>query len=559
MINAAKQSGLKKDKLFNFRPAFFAAVFLILGIIFAYYRILHGVSAWWLLVLLPVAVTPFFFSQGKEDAVKRALALCMLAVFFVGGFVAFRSQLYSYEDCTYYQGEYAVTGTVVKKSQGKQSVLVVLEDVAFDGKEEKGRLNAYLPTSFFDEIQIADVLLMEGSVKTSTKYFGKYGFEANRIGEEVRYTLSSVDGCMVAGRSNNVFLLVRRKMEKIIYAGMDKTTAAVTLAVLTGDTAGIESGLLDNMRFGGIAHIFAVSGLHVGALYAFCLLLFNKTKLRVAPKPLRFLTLSFLLIFYAGVCGFSPSILRAITLCLVSYFMRLIGTRVDSINVVGIAATLILLLAPSSLFEIGFQLSFMACLGILLLSKRIGQVCDEIYIRFRKRFPRRLSEEERKTLENGDTLPLTMGEKIWRFAASLFSASLAAQITTAPLQYMAFGYLSGWSLLLNLFFVPLISGVFALLLALVVAACLLPTVWSAYLLYVPKVLWNALLLLFEVADFSTFALTGIQLSGESCVCYYGGVSFLTDKWNISQRQRRALALSSFLAFIVILALLNVVR
>ncbi len=557
MTNAVKQSGTGKDKLFNFRPAFFAAVFLILGIVFAYYKILHGVSAWWLCLLLPVGITPFFFVRDKEDAYKRMLALCVLALFFLTGFIAFRSQLYAYTDCTYYNGEYAVTGTVVKKSHGKQYAYVVLENVSFDGKEEKGRLNAYLPAAFFDEVQIADVLVVEGSVKTSKRYFGEYGFEANRIGDNVRYTLSSADGYVVAGRSNNLFLLVRRRMEKVLYTGMDETTASVTLAVLAGDTGGIENGLLGNMRFGGIAHIFAVSGLHVGALYSFCLFLFNKTKIRRTPKSIRFLFLAFLLIFYAGVCGFSPSILRATTLCLISYFMRLLGSKSDSLNVLGIAAILILLLAPSALFEIGFQLSFMASIGILLLSKRIGQICDELYNLFRKGFPRALSEEERKTLESGDTLPPSIGEKALRFCGSVFSASLAAQITTAPLQYMAFGYLSGWSLLLNLFFVPLISAMFAGLLALLAVACILPTLSSTYLLYLPKVLWNLLLLLFEAFDFSTFALTGIQLSSESCVCYYGGVTFLSDKWNISKRQRYVLAIGCFVAFGIILAMLNI--
>ena len=556
MINAAKQSGSKKDKLFNFRPAFFAAVFLILGIVFAYYKILHGASAWWLFLLLPVAVVPFFFAEGREDAYRRMLALCLLAICFLTGFIAFRSQLNAYADCSYYKGDYAVTGTVVEKFKGEQSVLVVLEDITIDGKGEEGKLNAYLPTSFFEEIQIADVLLIEGYVKTDTDYFGKYGFEASKIDEGVRYILSSADGYAVAGRSDNIFLLVRRRVEQVLYSGMDKTTASVTLAMLMGDTAGIEGSLLDNMRYGGIAHIFAVSGLHVGALYAFCLLLFDKTKVRCLPKPCRFFLLTLLLVFYAGVCGFSPSILRATTLCVVSYFMRLIGSKSDSLNVLGIAALFILLFTPCALFEIGFQLSFMACIGILLLSKRIGQVCDEIYILFRKHFPRRLSEEERKTLESGDTLPLTFGEKVWRFFVSVFSASLAAQITTAPLQYMAFGYLSGWSLLLNLFCVPLVGAMFALLLALVTVASILPSAWAFYLLYLPKVFWSLLLLLFEVFDFSAFAVTGIQLSGESCVCYYGGVTFLSDKWNISERQRKTLAFVCFGTFIVILALLN---
>ena len=67
MLNAAKGLGRKKDKLFNFRPAFFAAVSLIFGIIFGYYKIVYGISAWWLLSLVLIVVLPFFFCEGKGD------------------------------------------------------------------------------------------------------------------------------------------------------------------------------------------------------------------------------------------------------------------------------------------------------------------------------------------------------------------------------------------------------------------------------------------------------------------------------------------------------------
>ena len=116
--------------------------------------------------------------------------------------------------------------------------------------------------------------------------------------------------------------------------------------------------------------------------------------------------------------------------------------------------------------------------------------------------------------------------------------------------------LSGWSFLLNLIFVPLISAVFAILLLFVFLACILPFGCGVYLLYILELIINAVVLVFEVADFSTFSLTVMQLSKASCVCYYGGVIFLTDKWNVSKRQRWALSAVCFGAFSVILALLN---
>ena len=556
MSNAVEKVAEGKDKLFNFRPAFFTAVFLIFGIVFGYYRIIHGVSLWWLLFLVPILVAPLFFSRKKRDLWVRTLVLGLMVCTFLLGFVCVRYQLYDYKRCGYYNGEHTVTGTVVSYVDQGGSYRLVLKDINVDGKEEKGRLNAYLPSSYVESVHIADIVVIQGVVQTDTEYY-KDSFRASAINDKQRFFMQDVTEYQQAGRSKDVFLLVRDHVEQVVCKGMDETAAAVTLGVLTGDTTKIEGGLLDNMRMGGIAHIFAVSGLHVGAMYAFITLLFTKTRLKKASGVFQFFILAAVLLFYAGICGFSPSILRATTLCLVGFCMRRLGGASDSLNTLGVAAIIILLFTPCALFEIGFQLSFTACLGIVLFAKRIGYVCDECQKRFREIFPRRYTEDEKKMLENGDTLPLTMGERCFQAVRSLLSASLAAQILTAPLQYMAFGYLSGWSFLLNLIFVPIISAVFAFLLLVVVLACILPLGWSTYVLYLPAMLFNGALLMFEVADFSSFALTGMQVSGGSCVCYYGGVIFLTDKWNVTKRQRNFLSMVCFTAFFVILALLNV--
>ena len=546
----------EKDKLFNFRPLVFAAVFLALGILFAYYRTLYSLSFWWLCGFIPVAIIPFFLASKKEYA-RRLLALLMLVFCFACGFVGFRSQTYQYTACRFYSGVYTVTGTVVGKAVYEDGAKLVLEDVFIGENKVEGRLNAYLPISDYQKAHIADVVALRGFVNTKTELLGEYGFRANAIDEEIRYTLRVNDGFAVAGKSKNAFLVMRNKMERVICAGMDATAASVTLAVLTGDSANMESGLLENMRYGGIAHIFAVSGLHVGALYAFCLLLFSRTRMQSAPKPLRLFLVAVILLFYAGVCGFSASILRATVICLVGYFMKLIGTSSDGLSVLGLSALFILLLSPVSLFEVGFQLSFLACIGILLFAKRIGQVCDKGYKCLRKRYPRPLTKEQEEMVKKGDTLPPSIEERCVRNAVSVFSVSLAAQITTAPVSYLAFGYFSGWSFLLNFIFVPLISAMFAFLLLFCVLACLLPLTLAPYLLYLPSVLWNLLLLTFEIVDFSSFALTSMQLSGASCVCYYGGVIFLTDKWNVTKKQSRILSAVFFVGFLRTLTMLNI--
>lgn len=538
----------RADKLFNFRPIFFTAVALSLGILFGYFYKFYGVSLWWLCLLLPIAGASFCFCSTKRRRLRAVCAWLGMCLFFLLGWTAFSAQVRDFEKTSVYDGEYYVVGKVVERKEYPGSARLVLCDVFIDGNRLEGKLNATLPLSFYENTALSDEVLLYGKVTTETDFFGVYGFRSYAIGENLRYTMR-VEECAVSGEKFDLFMFVRARMQTCIYAGMGEEAASVTMAVLTGDTSGMEEGLLENMRRGGIAHIFAVSGLHVGALYAFCLLLLRKTKLKELPKAGRFCFLAALLFFYGGVCGFSASIVRAIVLCLVGYAAKLFATSVDFLETLALAAIVVLFLSPVALFETGFQLSFASCLGIAFFRKRIGQVCVECGKAYRKRFPKRLTAEQKVMVENGDTLPLTVSERMARAFVSVFSVSLAAQIATAPILLSAFGYVSGWAVLLNLFFAPLISATFAFLLSFVFLACLLPVAASSVLLYLPDLLWSLALLLFEVVDFSAFALTGWSISPQALIAYYGGCVLLTDKWNISATCRRIVAATFFCAFI----------
>lgn len=559
-----KRTEETRDKLFNFRPVFFGAIFLCLGIVFAYAHMLHGVSVWWLLLGLPFAAAPFCFCRSKKQLLKTACAVVSLFVAFTVGEASLRLSFSEYRDCGQYKIETVVTGRVVEKTDHDGLCSVILADVKIGENTEDKKLNAYLPASFYENLRLSDKILLQGEVYTDTAYFDRYGFRATDIKEGICFfmTVTDEENCLVVGHEFNVFSETLERIEMVVYAGMDETPAAVTMAVLTGDTSGIETGLLENIRAGGIAHIFAVSGLHVGALFAFCLMLVEKTRLKKLSRPLRFLLTASVVFFYAGVCGFSASVVRAMVLCLIGYAAKLFGVTSDSLQALGAAAIVILLLAPTSLFEVGFQLSFAACLGIVLLSRRISLALDAFCSAVKKSVTKLFKLDKRPSprperRNDDDTHPPEIPERIRRAVVSFLSVTLAAQIATAPILLQTYGFLSGWSLLLNALFVPLISAVFSLLLLFVAIACILPTSVSAILLYLPSVVWSALLLLFQIADFSTFALTGITLSVGSELCYYGGWLFLSDKWNLSEKAKNAFATVCFAAFVVTVVALNV--
>ncbi len=530
----------QREKLFNFRPCFFAAVFLCIGIAFCYVRIFYGISMWWLLVGLALLL-PVCFCRCKERLIKALLAVALLVAAFFAGAGNFSYRVRDFADCTDYNGETTVLGVVVDKREYDNATKLVLKDLYIGDNSEDGKLITYVGKAESAGISLSDEVLIKGYVQTDVDWFNEYGFRASDIGDGVRFALKKPSSCMVVGHKFSAFAFLRTRMQERIYSGMDEDSAAVTLGVLTGNTSTVETDLLTNIRMGGIAHIFAVSGLHVGALYAFCVALFNKTSLGKMPKMARFLLLASLLLVYAGVCGFSASVIRAVVICLISYAASLLFLSTDFLESLGVAAIIVLTLTPTALFEVGFQLSFTACLGLALLSRPIRAVLDGAWAKVLTVFPK-------KPQENMEDKPLSILESLRRKSVSFFAATLAAQLATAPILLNSFGSISGWSLLLNFIFVPILSAAFSLLLLFVLVACLLPAGAAAYLLYVPSVIWSALLLVFETVEFSSLALTGVRVTWQGCVCYYSGCSFVSDKWNLQRKWRRRFALACFLAF-----------
>lgn len=521
-------------KLFNFRPVFFGAALLCLGILFAYLHIVKGIALWWFFLLLPLFAIPFFFCKGGK-AVRSLLGVILyLILCFWLGFHALRTQVNSFADCGKYAGEQIVYGVVEEKQERGEYTLLVLTEVKIDGQAEQGRLRAYVAANKCKDVERLHTVLLRGEIQTDTALVGENGFRANEIERGERYIFWTEKDVAITGNGGNLFLQMNAGIEKTIRAGMHKNAAAVVTGILLGNVDGMDTSLLQNVRAGGIAHVFAVSGLHVGVLYGFFAWLLKNTGLKNLPVWLRFLLLALVLCFYAGVCGFTSSVLRAVLLCLCLYFTGITEIKIDSLEAVGFAALALLIFNPVALFTVGFQLSFLACLGIILFAKPIGQVCDEIVKWIISLFKKK---EEIETQEEREERPLGIGEQFCRGVIQLFSASLAAQITTAPVLLSAFGYLSGWSLLLNFIFIPFVSAVFALLLICVLLSALLPLSAAQVVLFAPNAVFSAALLLFEAFDFTGFALTGIALSGAGCICYYLGCTFLTDKWNLSQKTK----------------------
>ena len=540
-MDKRKENSIEQSmgRIVNFRPVFCIACFLILGILVGYFRIVDEQPIWIaVLIVLALPLVAGVLFRGKTRFIAY---LVLFYLFFFIGFSSFSLATANHRDSPTFNGEYVVCGTVVEKNVQSYGGEVVLTNLSIGGEEVAGKLTFRLYDGDFAAVDFCDRITALMQVSTANAVEGAYGFRAEAIANRELYRGSEPTWYRVDGVEFRLGAFLRGRLQNALYTGMSEENAAVAVAILLGNTSGIEEGLLENVRYGGVAHIFAVSGLHIGAAFAFCLLLFRDKRV---PAPIRFLFIAAILLLYGGVCGYSASVVRATVTCLVLYGCSLLGMKYDGLESLSLAACVVLLIYPTLLFGVGAQLSFGACLGIVLLSRPLNRVMGgAIYGVFKwvKHTLLGVPKPPKPNMFKGNTLPKPLPWQAVDKVISFLSVSMAAQLATAPILYLSFGYFSVISLLLNCLFVPMITLGFSPLLVFALVGAFLPSSLLPIVFYLPNLLLGASTLLFHIFDFSSGVIRELHLLPQSVICYYAALIFCTDKINFCKWQKRTVA------------------
>ena len=198
---------------------------------------------------------------------------------------------------------------------------------------------------------------------------------------------------------------------------------------MLGDTSGLDYETKTSLSVSGIRHIVAVSGLHVGVLCAGIWFLTRKRRWLTVLVGLPVLAL------FAAMVGFTPSVCRA---CLMAGLMMVSGAvrrEYDGLTELSFAVLVLLFLNPFGVQGVGFQLSVLSVLGILLFGSRLSR-------RFRQRFPG------------------LYANRLLRWAPESLSVTLSAMSLSTPAAVYYFGVLSLVSPIANLLCLPLVSVCF---------------------------------------------------------------------------------------------------
>ena len=135
--------------------------------------------------------------------------------------------------------------------------------------------------------------------------------------------------------------------------------------IILGQGTGVDDDIRQSFANVGLAHILALSGLHIGIITLILSLLLAPLDYLRLRKLRLCLTIVFLL-FYAALTGMSASVSRAVIMSTVTFIAFLVYRRNTPVNTLFLAAVLVLAISPFDLFDVGFQLSFMAVLFILI-------------------------------------------------------------------------------------------------------------------------------------------------------------------------------------------------
>ncbi|MDV7187663.1 ComEC/Rec2 family competence protein [Lutibacter sp. TH_r2] len=359
--------------------------------------------------------------------------------------------------------------------------------------------------SINSNLKVDDLILVKNVFKTIPLPKNPFGFNYKKYLENQQIfhqiTVYNNQHFKKVGKRKTIISIAAVFRENInnslIKNGFKNEELAVINALLLGQRQTVSKDLLTDYSKAGAIHILAVSGLHIGIILLILSFILKPLELFKNGKIFISIAIIILLWMYAVVAGLSPSVVRAVTMFSALTIGIYANKPTNIYNTLFISMFFLLLIHPFYLFEVGFQLSYLAVFSIVWLQPKFASVWQP---------------------------KIWIINKLWQ----LLTVSLAAQIGVAPLSIFYFNQFPGLFFVSNLVIIPflgflLVAGFLVIALALV---DLLPKVIAEAYQFIIGLLnyfvgW--------VASHEEFILDSLSISFSILILWY--VSFLLlFKW-----------------------------
>lgn len=499
-------------KVFNFR--FFVLLFLefVLGHLFAVYicKNEYVLYAGFGILFVFIFVNALLGLCFKRKVIYYILcsAFCLLIFLTITGLSVLRvTETQKVNNLP--QGVYQVSGKVVNVSHKGESITIENITLNDDIKCYKAQqMTIYMNGYVTNEVNLGDKVTFSAHL-----YFD---VQPKLAGSSLNYNYNSVKNLKVQ-KSKSLDSKIRNSVKDNLYKNAeDSLVAEIQYAMLFGDKGHLDEELKESYTASGLAHLLAVSGLHIG----FIITLFSKILDNIMRRRrwLCFGIKSVLIIGYLILCNFSTSATRAVVMSMVGMYATARGKKNDGLSALAFAGCVILLFNPSDFYNVGFQLSFMVVFGLFGIAPLIKDLLDRV-------------------------LP--------DWLSSSLAVALSSQIASTPIILHYFGSTSLISVIVNLFVIPYVSFAFTLLFVAVIFTELIPPL--GVVLKIPNALFKLLNIVVDAVarvslpiSFEKIGLFGLIFSIFAII--------ITSQYNLMKRSKKlkvVLALCVCIVFCII--------
>lgn len=418
---------------------------------------------WCVIILL---TTILWIVRNKN--IRSMVALFFMFIFFVMGMLNIMSTRKKEKLCTEI-GDRELPCTVsgkikeIKTDGLSDTYYIVADSIVSSEFAYKGKIGIVIYTSaekerknnpgntdhiYLDYIN-GDYICMSGTVSvpdsaTNPGTFDQYIYLRNK-----GYYLCISNGTIESGNhrpySIEGFLYgIKNRCTKIIDNSFDSESAGIVKAMLVADKSTLDKNIKKLYSENGIAHIMAISGVHVAiigmTLYGFL------RKLRIGRLISGTFSIA-IIILYGIMTGMSSSTERAVIMLILSIAAEYFGRKTDAPTSMGFAMIIMVLGNPYVILDAGFQLSFAAITGVTVVAPQLRKL-----LRMFKRFIKEADEKKKQKHKK----IMSLRKMIIKLIDALV-VGIASFITTTPVIIYYYYQFPPYSILINLIVIPLVS------------------------------------------------------------------------------------------------------
>ena len=394
--------------------------------------------------LLLLSVFGLWLFCEKIALKAMAVLLCGVAV----GFLAFQI----YDDARLAPAREADGQSVTMRIQATDYSFENDYGVTVDGTAVLNGQSYAVRAYIHDQTPISPGQIIEGTFRLRYTATGGKNAPTHHSGAGVFLLAYPTGEHTVSAQNERSWRYLPAHLRKTILQKIEQVfpedTEGFAKALLLGDTTGLDYATDTELKLSGIRHVVAVSGLHVSILFSAVYLLAGKRRVLSALLGVP------VLVLFAAMAGFTPSILRACMMQVLMLVALLCRKEYDPPTALSFAVLAILAANPLTITSVGFQLSVGSVAGIFLFSQRIQKWLVD---------PKRLGRMKGRGILN----------RLIHGAAASVSISLGTMVTTTPLCAWYFGTVSLIGILTNLLCLWVVTFIFCG----IILACFAGMLW----------------------------------------------------------------------------------